>query len=65
MTAISFLALLILIDRHHFYINNCQEMLHTTKVLLHTAMDLMRTEEGEEEGEEEGKGREVTTRAKK
>ena len=30
-----------------------------TKVLLHTAMDLMRTEEEEEGGEEEGKGREV------
>ena len=32
---------------------------HHTKVLLHTAMDLMRTEEDEEGGEEDGKGREV------
>merc|ERR1719225_2243433 len=29
------------------------------EVLLHTAMDLMRTEEDEEGGEEDGKGREV------
>ena len=28
-------------------------------MLLHTAMDLMRTEEEEEGGDEEGKGREV------